>query len=82
MRNSYYKGEFVCRNEDVDNHLTIVGYDDENSSVSCVYISVCIVTYIHIVGYFEGNGSQISLFQLFEGGIFHESSRALSNKCF
>ena len=42
VRTSYYEGEFVCRNEDVDNHLMIIGYDDESSSVSSYkHIFVC-----------------------------------------
>ena len=33
----------MCRNEDVDNHLTVIGYDDESSSVSFYkYICICV----------------------------------------
>ena len=32
VRTSYYEGEFVCKNEEVDSHLMVVGYDNENSS--------------------------------------------------
>ena len=33
-RKSYYDGAFIADNQDVDDHLALIGYCDDSSSVS------------------------------------------------
>ena len=34
LRNSYYNGAFIADNQDVDDHIALIGYCDDSSLVS------------------------------------------------